>query len=62
MKLPVELADERIHRNLELAEEIRISRKLRALSRAKRTERKAERRLLQAWQARSALEATFGVE
>jgi hypothetical protein len=62
MKLPVELADERIHRNLELAEQIRVTRKLRALSRAKRTELKAERRLLQAWQARSALESTLGID
>jgi hypothetical protein len=62
MYLPQELASERTRRHLELAEQIRFSRKFRALSRAKRNERKAERRLVEAWRARSALESTLGLE
>ena len=62
MYLTETLVSERIRSQLELAEQIRFTRKYRALSRARRAERKAERRLLAAWQARSALEATLSTE
>ena len=57
-----ELASERTRSQLELAEQIRWGRKLSALRKARRTERKAERRMLAAWQARSAIEAAIGIE
>jgi len=62
MYLTETLVSERIRSQLELAEQIRFTRKYRALSRARRAERKAQRRLLAAWRARSALEATLGAE
>jgi len=57
----VELARERTHSRLEESRRLSSARRLTALTRAKRAERKAERRLLRAWQARSALEKTLGL-
>ncbi|MBV9445063.1 MAG: hypothetical protein JO345_04095 [Streptosporangiaceae bacterium] len=57
MYLTEELASERIRSHLEHAKQIRSARKYRALSRARRTEQKAERRLIEAWRARAALES-----
>jgi quinol monooxygenase YgiN len=62
MQLTQELASERTRSHLELAEEIRCARRLRALSRARRAERKAERRMVEAWRTRDALEASFNSE
>ncbi|MGH3226705.1 MAG: hypothetical protein ACRDPY_49855, partial [Streptosporangiaceae bacterium] len=45
-----ELANEQIRSAIRLAEQLRPSRRLRMLRRATRMERKAERRLLEAWQ------------
>jgi hypothetical protein len=45
-----ELASEQNRSAIELAEQLRQSRRLRMLRRATRIERKAERRLLEAWQ------------
>jgi hypothetical protein len=45
-----ELANEQIRSAIQLAEQLRPSRQLRMLRRATRIERKAERRLLAAWQ------------
>jgi hypothetical protein len=44
-----QLARERTRSNLEQAERLRYSRRLRALRRAQRLEHRAERRMLQAW-------------
>lgn len=62
MLLTQELASERTRSHLELAEELRWARRLRALSKARRAERKAERRMVEAWRTRSALEDTFNSE
>lgn len=62
MLLTQELASERTRSHLELAQEIRWARRLRALSKARRAERKAERRMVEAWLTRSALEDTFDRE
>ncbi|HMD92888.1 MAG TPA: hypothetical protein VKG80_09605 [Trebonia sp.] len=43
------LARERTRSNLEQAEQLRYSRRLRALRRARRLEHRAERRMLKAW-------------
>ena len=45
-----ELANEQIRSAIQLAEQLRPARRLRMLRRAARMERKAERRLLKAWQ------------
>ena len=45
-----ELASEKTRTAIEQAEQYRLSRRLRMLRRATRIERKAERRLLAAWQ------------
>jgi len=45
-----ELASEKTRTAIELAEQYRLSRRLRMLRRATRIERRAERRLLDAWQ------------
>jgi hypothetical protein len=55
-----QLANERIRDNLELAEQLRYSRRMRTLRRASRMEHKAERRLIQAW--RRAAELRSGIE
>jgi hypothetical protein len=57
-----ELASERTRSHLELAAQIRDGRKLRALNRARRNERRAERRMLAAWRARHAIETAIGIE
>jgi hypothetical protein len=55
------LARERTRSHLEEAERLRFSRRLRALRRASRLERRAERRMIEAWRRaadlRSALES-----
>lgn len=62
MLLTQELVSERTRSHLELAEEIRWARRLRALSKARRAERKAERRMVEVWRTRSALEDIFDSE
>jgi hypothetical protein len=62
MYLAEELASERIRTRIEHARQIRSARKYRALSRARRTEQKAERRLIEAWQARAVLESKISTE
>jgi len=56
-----ELAAERTRSNVELAQQLKCSRRLRALRRAQRMERKAERRMIAAWRRaadlRSAIES-----
>jgi hypothetical protein len=54
-----ELARERTRGNLELAQDLRVVCQLRNLQRVIRSERKAERRLIEAWQARQAAEAAL---
>ena len=49
MHVMEQLASERVRDNLELAEQSRYARRLRMLRRASRMERKAERRMIQAW-------------
>lgn len=49
MRFTEELAAERTRSNQELAEQLRYSRRLRILRRARRMERRAERRMVQAW-------------
>ena len=44
-----QLARERTRSNLEQAEQLRYSRRLRALRRARRLEHRAERRMTEAW-------------
>ena len=44
-----QLARERTRGNLEQAEQLRYSRRLRALRRARRLEHRAERRMIAAW-------------
>jgi hypothetical protein len=43
------LAAERTHASLQMAEQLRYSRKLRTLRRARRIEHRAERRMIAAW-------------
>jgi hypothetical protein len=43
------LAAERTRASLEMAEQLRYSRRLRTLRRARRIERRAERRMIAAW-------------
>jgi len=61
MNLVAELATEESRSKIELAEQLRPSRRLLTLRRASRRERKAERRLIEAWrragQLRDSLEA-----
>jgi hypothetical protein len=59
--LQADLARDRTRSHLELSQQLQASRQLVALNRAKRAERKAERRLLAAWQTRSALESNLGL-
>ena len=44
-----QIADQRIRDNIELAEQLRYSRRIRTLRRARRLEHKAERRMIRAW-------------
>jgi hypothetical protein len=55
-----ELARERTRSNIEEAEQLRYSRRLRALRRARRLEQRAERRMIEAW--RRAAELRDAVE
>jgi len=54
-----ELANEQIRSAIQLAEQLRPSRRLRMLRRAARIERKAERRLVEAWQRAEELRGTL---
>jgi hypothetical protein len=62
MHLVEELATEENRSKIQLAEELRPSRRLLTLRRARRMEHKAERRMIQAWrraaEIRGALEST----
>jgi hypothetical protein len=49
MHVMTEIAHERTRDNIELAEQLRYTRRLRMLRRASRMEHKAERRMVQAW-------------
>jgi hypothetical protein len=60
MYMQADLARDRIRGQQEEAKHRGSVRQLKALSRAKRAERKAEARLLQAWRARAQLEAKLG--
>jgi hypothetical protein len=62
MRLQMDLARERTRSHLLLAEELRVTSGLRALHRARRAEHKAERRLLEAWQARDDLESVLSTK
>ncbi len=57
MYVVAQIASERTRDNIELAEQLRVSRRLRMLRRAHRTERKAERRMVAAWQRSADLES-----
>ncbi|HLK00260.1 MAG TPA: hypothetical protein VKU39_10185 [Streptosporangiaceae bacterium] len=56
-----ELARDRMRSHLRESRQLSSARQLAALRRVKRAERKAERRLVQAWRARQALESTLGL-
>jgi hypothetical protein len=58
MRLTAELAAQRTRSNLELAQQLRYSRRLRTLRRARRMEHKAERRMLAAWERAAKLRGT----
>ena len=49
MHLMEQLVSERTRDNIELAEQLRYSRRMRTLRRARRMEHKAERRMIRAW-------------
>ena len=55
-----QLARERTRDNIELAEQLRFSRRMRTLRRARRMEHKAERRMIRAW--RRAVELRSEIE
>ena len=59
MYLIEELASQRTRSNLELAEQLRYSRKMRTLRRAQRMEHKAERRMIAAWKRAAELRRTI---
>jgi hypothetical protein len=59
MRPAEELATERAHSHLELAERLRYSRRLRTLRRARRMELRAERRMIAAWRRAAELRATI---
>lgn len=52
-----QLVRERARSNLELAEQLRHARRQRTLRRARRMERKAEHRMIQAWRRAAELRA-----
>ena len=58
MHVMEQLASERIRSNLELAEQLRRSRRQRTLRRARHIEHKAERRMIQAWRRAAELRAS----
>ena len=53
------LARERTRSHLEEAERLRYSRRLRTLRRASRLERRAERRMIEAWRRAAELRSTW---
>ena len=57
MHVMEQIASERTRDNIELAEQLRASRRLRMLRRAHRTERKAECRMVAAWRRSADLES-----
>ena len=59
MYLVQELATEESRSKIELAEQLRPSRRLLTLRRARRMERKAERRLVEAWRRAAELRGTL---
>lgn len=59
MHLVEDLARAENRSKLELAEQLRPTRRLRALRRARRMERKAERRLIEAWRRAAELRDTL---
>jgi hypothetical protein len=59
MNFTQELARERTRDNLELAQDLRVAGQLRNLRRLRRNERRAERRLIAAGQARHAVESAL---
>ena len=59
MYLVAELATEESRRKIELAEQLRPSRRLLILRRARRMERKAERRMIEAWRRAAELRGTL---
>jgi hypothetical protein len=59
MGLTEELAAERTRCNMHLAEDLRYARRLRTLRRARRMERKAEHRLVEAWRRAARLRGTI---
>ena len=59
MHLVAELATEESRRKIELAEQLRPARRLLMLRRARRMERKAERRLVEAWRRAAELRGTL---
>jgi hypothetical protein len=60
MTMTEELVRQRTRSNMELARELHYSRTLRTLRRAERMERKAERRMLEAWRRAAELRAAAG--
>jgi len=56
-----EMARARTRDNLELAQDLRVVNQLRTLHRVRRNERKAERRLVEAWRARAAVETALEI-
>jgi hypothetical protein len=57
--LTEQLAKDRIRSNLELAEHLRYSRKVHTVRRARRLERKAERRMVAAWRRAAELHSVI---
>ena len=53
------LARERMRTNIQEAEKLRFSRRMRALRRASRLESRAERRMVNAWRRASELRGAF---
>jgi hypothetical protein len=54
------LARERMRTNLQEAEQLRFSRRMRALRRASRLESRAERRMVDAWRRAAELRGALG--
>jgi hypothetical protein len=60
MNLVQELAAEECRSKIELAEQLRPARRLLTLRRARRMERKAEHRMVEAWRRAAELRGTLG--
>jgi hypothetical protein len=54
-----EMARERTRETLQFVQDQRVAYQLRTLQRARNNERKAERRLIEAWRARDAVETAL---